>query len=311
MIRRRILFSMTLAAPALLRAAPGLAQAPSAPAPVFHRTRLGALEVTVLNDGTGSRGDVTQGGVQNAPAEEIARVLAAQGIAGTVLANSWNPTLVRGPAGTVLLDTGRGGANGRLQASLRAAGVEPAEVTLVVITHFHGDHIGGLVGADGTAAYPNARLLVPARELAFWTDAGEEARASEGRRPGFALTRRNLAPYADRTATFEDGAALAPGLTAVATNGHSPGHSSILIADGAAQLMVIGDAVTAPELFVPMPDWAPAQDMDPAMAARTRRALLDRLATDRIPVIGYHWPMPAVARIERAGTGFRKLPAEA
>lgn len=299
-----------LALPALLRAAPAAAQAPAPPPTIpFHRTRLGAIELTVVNDGSGWRPDVTTGFVTNAQGEEVRQVLSAQGIANPVLPNSWNATLVRSGGRTVLLDTGRGGANGRLAANLRAAGVEPAAVDTVVITHFHGDHIGGLLGADGTPAFANARIVVPDGEWTYWTDDAEEARAPANRRPGFAMSRRIFAPYGERVTRFAGEADVAPGIRAVQTPGHSPGHVSYLIADGSEQVMVIGDAVTAPELFIPRPDWAPGFDQDPAQAAATRRALLDRLATDRIPAIGYHWPMPGLGRIERAGQGFRLVPA--
>jgi glyoxylase-like metal-dependent hydrolase (beta-lactamase superfamily II) len=292
-------------------AAQGAAQAPAAPPPTipFHRTRIGALEVTVVNDGAGWRPDATGGFVLNAQPEEVRQVLAAQGITNPVLPNSWNVTLVRTGGRNVLIDTGRGGP-GQVAANLRAAGVEPGSIDLVLATHFHGDHIGGLATADGAAAFPNARIAVPEREWAFWTDAGEESRAAPNRQPGFALTRRVFAPYGDRVARFAEGAELAPGIRAVATNGHSPGHTSYLIADGGQQLMVIGDVATAAELFLPRPDWFPGFDQDPPAAIATRRALLDRLATDRIPMVAYHFPMPGIGRVERSGQGFRYLPGQ-
>jgi len=102
---------------------------------------------------------------------------------------------------------------------------------------------------------------------------------------------------------------VAPGITAVASNGHSPGHTSFLVADGSAQLLVIGDAVTTPALFMANPEWYPVFDMDPAKAIATRRAMLDRAATDRIQVVGYHFPFPATGRVERAALGYRLVPA--
>lgn len=314
MHRRHVMLgaAAALATPALLRAAPAAAQAPAPPPTIpFHRTRVGGLDVLVVNDGSGWRPDATRGFVVNAQADEVARVLAGQGIANPVLPNSWNATLVRTGGQTVLIDTGRGGPNGRLAANLAAAGVDPARIDLVVITHFHGDHIGGLLGADGSPAFPAARVVVPEAEWAFWTDAGEEARAPDSRRPGFAMARRLFAPYGARVTRIAPGAEVAPGIRAVQTHGHSPGHASYLVADGSEQLMVIGDAVTAPELFVARPDWFPGFDQDPATAVATRRALLDRLATDRIPAVGYHWAMPGVGRVERADGGFRLVPAGA
>jgi glyoxylase-like metal-dependent hydrolase (beta-lactamase superfamily II) len=262
-----------------------------------------------VNDGAGWRPDATGGFVLNAQPEEVRAVLAAQGVTNPVLPNSWNVTLVRTGGRNVLLDTGRGGP-GQVAANLRAAGVDPAQVDVVAITHFHLDHIGGLVGADGSPTFPNARILVPEREWAFWTDAGEEARASEMRRPGFAGVRRVFAPYAARVERIAAEAEVAPGIRAVPTPGHSPGHACYLVQDGGQQLMVIGDVATSAELFLPRPDWFPGFDMDPPTAVATRRALLDRLATDRIPMVAYHFPMPGIGRVERSGQGFRYMPGQ-
>lgn len=313
-ITRRAALGAALAATALPGAARAQGATPNVAPPAtipFHRSRVGALEVTVVNDGAAWRPDATGGFVLNAQPEEVRAVLAAQGITNPVLPNSWNVTVVRTGGRTVLLDTGRGGANGQVAANLRAAGVDPAAIDLVVITHFHGDHVGGLLGADGAPVFPAARIAVPEREWAFWTDAGEEARAPSNRQPGFAMTRRLFAPYAQRVERFAGEAEVAPGIRAVATHGHSPGHTSYLIADGGAQLMVIGDVATSAELFLPRPDWFPGFDQDPAAAVATRRTLFDRLATDRIPLVGYHFPMPGLGRVERAGTGYRFLPAGA
>ncbi|MGG5820184.1 MBL fold metallo-hydrolase [Falsiroseomonas sp. HW251] len=308
MNRRAFLAAAALPGMPALMPRPARAQAAAPPPTIpLHRTRVGALEVTVVNDGSSWRPDATAGFVVNASPDEVRGVLAAQNIATTILPNSWNVTLVRTGGQAVLLDTGRGG-QGRVAANLAAAGTPPEQVTRVAITHFHLDHIGGLVRADGTPAFPNAQVIVPEREWAFWTDAGEESRAAENRRPGFAAVRRILGAYGDRVARFAPGATVAPGITAVATPGHSPGHSSFLVADGSEQLMVIGDVATSAELFLPMPQWVAGFDMDQATAAATRAALLDRLATDRVRLVAYHFVMPGLGRVERAGQGYRFVP---
>jgi glyoxylase-like metal-dependent hydrolase (beta-lactamase superfamily II) len=306
-----------LAAPPLLGARGASAQAAPPPVvgPAFHRFRVGALTVTVVTDGTNIRADATQGLVVNATSEQVAAAMRAAGITGTAMRNPFNVTFVETPRGLVALDVGTGGFpntdTGALHANMRAAGLDPARVVTIAHTHFHGDHIGGLTTNDGAAVFPQAAVAVPEREWAFWTDAGEEARATEGRRPGFANVRRRFAPYQARITRFAPEAEIAPGIRAVATNGHSPGHTSFLIADGNQQALVIGDAITTPAFFMVNPDWFPMFDMDPPMAVETRRRLLDRAATDRITVIGYHFDMPATGRVERAGTGFRLVPAGA
>ncbi len=303
-----------LAAGAGLALAPGLAPSPAAaqaPAPAFHRVPVGALEAFVVTDGSVVRADATQGFVMNATPAQVSATMQAAGMQGTALNNPFNVTVIRTPRGLVMLDVGRGAPGSTMLANMRAAGLDPAQVVLVIHTHFHGDHIGGLTDANGQALFPNVPVLVPAAEWAYWTDAGEESRAPEGRRPGFANVRAKFAPYRDRVQTFAPGAQVAPGITAVATNGHSPGHTSFIVADGSQQLLVIGDAVNAPAFFMANPEWIPVFDQDPTMAIDTRKRLLDRAAADRIPVVGYHFPMPATGRVERAGTGYRLVPSNA
>ena len=311
MQRRDIL---TMATAAALLPAVGFAQGGGSHAPTaFHKAMVGSIGVTVLHDGMVRRADATQGLVVDVPPAAVSAALQAAGIAGPGIDNPFNPTAVQTPAGLVLIDTGFGqnapAGTGGLLASMRAAGLDPAAVTMVVFTHFHGDHIGGLLLPDGTPAFPKAAIKVPAAEWAYWTDAGEEARAIETRQPAFANVRRRFAAYADRVERFAPGATVAPGITAVTSNGHTPGHTSYLVADGNAQLLVIGDAVTTPALFMANPEWYPNFDMEPAKAIATRRALLDRAATDRIPVVGYHFPLPGTGRVERAGSGYRLVPA--
>lgn len=308
---RRTLLAAGVAAAAL----PGTAPAqPAAPAttPRFHRMMVGAVPVTVLHDGVVRRADATQGFIPNASPEAVSGALAAAGTPGPALENPYNQTVVQTPAGLVLIDVGNGvggpPGTGQMPAAMRAAGLDPANVAVVVISHFHGDHINGLTAPDGTPAFPNAAIKVPEREWTFWHDEGEEARSTEFRRPGFANARRRFAPYAARVERFAPGAEVAPGITALGTPGHSPGHTSFRVADGNAQLIIVSDAVTTPSLFLPHPDWYPIFDMDPPLAVETRKRLLDQVATDRVPVIGYHFPFPATGQVERAGSAYRLVP---
>lgn len=316
-IRRRAALAATvLASPALLRAPPAAAQtAPVQAGPPFHRFRVGALTVTVVTDGSVVRPDATRGLVANADAEQVGATMRAAGIQGTAVRNPYNVTFVETSRGLVALDIGTGGTGGpetgTLHANMRAAGLDPARVSMIVHTHFHGDHINGLTAADGAAIFPQAAVAVPEREWSFWTDAGEESRAAEGRRPNFANVRRRFAPYQARMTRFAADAEVAPGIRAVASPGHSPGHTSFLVHDGNAQALVIGDAVTTPIFFVVNPEWHPVFDMDPPTAIQTRKRLLDRAATEGMPVVGYHFDMPATGRIERAGTGYRLVPSNA
>jgi glyoxylase-like metal-dependent hydrolase (beta-lactamase superfamily II) len=280
-----------------------------------HRVKVGALEAFVVNDGHNVRADATQGFAVNAEPAQVAEAMRAAGLTPPALQNPYNVTVLRTPRGLVMFDAGTGGMSGpetgKAPARMRAAGLDPAQVVLIVQTHFHPDHIAGLASAEGAVNFPNAAIAVPEREWSFWNDASEESRVAAARRPNFALVRNRFAPYRAKITTYAPGAQVAPGITAVATPGHSPGHSSLLIADGNEQLMVLGDAVHSPALFLANPEWRLVFDMDQAQAVETRKRLLDRLATDRIQVIGYHFPMPATGRVERAGTGYRLVPANA
>jgi glyoxylase-like metal-dependent hydrolase (beta-lactamase superfamily II) len=275
----------------------------------FHRIRVGSLDVTIATEGVIARASLPPTFVPNASPEEVTAALRAGGHE-SVPANTYNVTAVRTRDGLVLLDCGFGpqggpAGTGRLAANMSAAGVDLSEVRILAFSHFHGDHIGGLLGAGGAPAFPNARILVPEREWTFWNDEGEMSRGPEARRPAFVNARNRFAPYAARVERFAPGAEIAPGVRAVASPGHAPGHSSFLISDGNDQFFVIADAVNLPALFMARPDWFPSFDMDPPTAVATRRAMLDRLATDRIRAVGYHFPMPATGFVERAGSGYR------
>ncbi len=306
--------SFALATPALMASRASLAQVPG-PAPQgspFHQFRVGSLNVTVVNDGSVTR--PIAGLVVNATPEQTIAAARTAGLQGATLTNPYNVTILETPQGLVVFDVGNGsGPNptlGTLHANMRAAGLDPDRIILIVHTHFHGDHINGLLKADGTAAYPQAqRVMVPEREWTYWTDAAEESRAAERRRPGFANVRRRFAPYADKIARFAPSADITPNVRAVPSNGHSPGHTSFLIHDGRDQALVIGDAVTTPAFFLANPEWYPGFDQDPPVAVESRKRLLDRAATEQMPVVGYHFPMPATGRVERVGAGYRLIPA--
>jgi glyoxylase-like metal-dependent hydrolase (beta-lactamase superfamily II) len=207
----------------------------------------------------------------------------------------------------VALDTGTAGMNPSsrlLPGNMRAAGIDPTKVTHVVISHFHGDHINGLLtGADAT--YPNAEVVVPAGEWSFWNDESNATRSPERQRGNFANTKRRFAPYQGKVRQVQDGAEAVPGIRSVVAAGHTPGHSCYHIADGTAQAMFLGDLTNRPELFVHRPNWHVLFDFDAEMAEAGRRRILDRVATERMTVMGYHYPFPANGHIARDGQGYR------
>lgn len=310
-----------LAAPALLRATPVQAQAAPATAisqaPGFFRFRVGGHTVTMLHDG--SRAIPLAGFVRNAPIEAVQAVLAESFLPTDTLRIPFTLTCLETPRGITLFDTGNGpqaagapgGAQvGLLMQNLRAAGLDPARVTTVVVSHFHGDHISGLLAADGTPAFPNAEIVVPAAEWAWWTDPANEARSPEGQRGTFANTSRRFGPYQGRIRQIAAGAEAAPGVTAIAAHGHTPGHTAYRIADGSDQLIFVADLTNRPELLARRPDFHVGFDFDPMAAEASRRRLFDQVAADRIRVSGYHFPFPATGYVAKEGNGYRYVPAD-
>jgi len=194
--------------------------------------------------------------------------------------------------------------------NLAAAGIDPKAIDVVVISHFHGDHISGLRTADGALAYPNAEIMVPAKEWAFWTDEGAASRAPQNQQGTFQNTKRMFGPIANKVARYEWGKEIVPGITAVDTNGHTPGHTSFVIASGSQAMMYQADVTAniAPAI-VTNPSWQIGGDMDGAQAETSRRKLYDRLATDRMLLSGYHFDFPSLGYIEKAGSGYRLIPA--
>jgi glyoxylase-like metal-dependent hydrolase (beta-lactamase superfamily II) len=225
----------------------------------------------------------------------------------------FNPMVVNTGSKLVVIDTGNGlgaleqtkGAVGQMNANMKAAGIDPAAVDIVVISHFHGDHIGGLKGADGKPIYPNAEIKVPAAEWAFWTD---ESNAANGfNKAQFPNVKKMLDGLGDRVTKYDAGNEVAPGITSIATPGHTPGHVSFVVASGSGKLLVQSDVTNIP-MFVDHPDWHVAFDNDPALAQTTRHKFFDMAAAEKALVAGYHFWFPSVGHIEKAGAGYRLVP---
>ena len=306
-----------MAAPAIMRRAaaqgttPATAALPQAPG--FYRFRVGGFLVTTVHDGFFAR--PLDGFVRNAPFAEVQAAASAAFLPADRQVIPFTITFVQRGDSLIAFDTGNGvtpaGATaGRMIANMAAAGIDPARVTHVIHSHFHGDHVNGLLDAGGGRAFANAQVLVPEAEWAWWTDAGNETRSPESQRGNFANVARRFAPYQGRVTPFRTGAEVVPGITAIAAPGHTPGHTIFRVADGDAQMMFLADVTNRPEIMMAHPDWQIVFDFDGDRAAATRRRVLDMVAADRIRVTGYHFPFPANGYVARAGNGFRFVPAE-
>jgi len=282
------------------------AQAPAAEAapeasPDVHRFSIGSLPAAMLRDGTITLPNDGSIVAMGEPRAEVDALLEAAGEATDPLQLSIQGLLVEAGERVILFDTGAGQAGGadggRLPRSLQAAGVEPAQVTDVFISHLHGDHVGGLVDGDGRPAFANARVRMSEPEwAALQADEGQAALAQA------------IAPQVE---TFAPGAQdIVPGVSAVAVDGHTPGHSGYLVADGDARLLYIGDSAHHHVISVQRPRWTIQFDRDPVLAEDSREALLARLADESLMVSSPHFPFPGVGRIERRGDSFAWVPAQ-
>ncbi len=222
-----------------------------------------------------------------------------------------NITLVRAGNDLILFDNGTGGAMGptagHLVDNLKATGIDPASVTRVVFTHGHPDHIWGTIGADGLR-FPNATYHSAAVEWDFWNGANILSMMPADMHQMVTENQRQYAAVADRVQMFRPGEDIVTGITAIDTPGHTPGHVSFELAGGSG-LIIMGDVLPDPRLYFPHPEWTFGFDADQALAVATRQRVLDRAATDRVTMIGYHWPFPGVGMAERDGTAYRYVPA--
>ena len=179
----------------------------------------------------------------------------------------------------------------------KAAGIDPAKVTNIVITHFHGDHISGLMAKDTNAPiFPKAQIHVAANEYKFWTNPATTAGAAKRIQAVF--------PGWSNIKQFEGDIEVVPGVRAIATPGHTPGHTSYHIGSGSQQLIVLGDLTNIRALNVTNPGWHLIFDADPAMAESGRRKMFDRAIADKITLTGYHWGMPGAGTMAKDGNGY-------
>lgn len=282
----------------------------------WYRYKVGDHEITVVTDGVSKIAKLPNGFVANVPNDQVEAALGAVFMPGGGINIPYTPIVVNTGSKLIVMDTGTGQANfttskgaaGQFQSNLAAAGIDAKAVDTVIISHYHGDHINGLLMADGSTAFPNAEILVPAAEHKYWMDDGEMSRAPAGRMEGqFKNIRRVFSgDILKRVKTYDAGKEIAPGITSVATPGHTPGHSSYVISSGGKTLFVQADVTNVPFLFARNPGWHLMFDQDPKMAEETRRKVYDMLAADKTMMQGFHYPFPAVAFIEKSGTGYRE-----
>ena len=288
-----------------------------AQAPGFYRYKVGGFECTSINDGARSF-PLPDKFVTNVPKEQaLAAAQAAYMPAGMVTV-PFNPQLINTGAKLVLIDTGNGaaalgptkGAVGRTLQNLAAAGVDPRAIDAVVISHLHPDHTNGIRAADGTLAFPNAEIMVPAKDWEFWMseDNAAKAQSNEMMKNYFANVRKVYAGIESKVTRYDWDKEIIAGITTVATPGHTPGHTSFVVASGSDKVLLQSDVTNIPEFFLRNPDWHVAYDVDPDMAQKTRHKFYDMAAAEKATVVGFHFAFPSIGHVEKDGAGYRLVP---
>jgi glyoxylase-like metal-dependent hydrolase (beta-lactamase superfamily II) len=281
-------------------------------APSFYRSKVGDFEVTVVSDGA-RVAPIPDGYVRNVSKEPVlAAAEAAFNPKGSLFA-PFNPVVVNTGSKLVLLDTGFGAGIGPtvglLQSTMAAAGIDPKAIDIVVISHMHGDHILGLKNADGSLAFPNAEIKVPANDWAFWMNDDNMAKYQDPfNKVQMGFNRKIFSDLKDKVTRYEAGKEVAPGITAIDASGHTPGQCALLIASGSGRLLFQADVTNVPDLFLRNPDWHVMFDHEPEKAAATRRRIHDMAAAEKLLVTGYHYPFPSLGYSEKAGSGYRLIP---
>ena len=246
------------------------------------------------------------------PQDELAPILAASGVARDQLTPPCNLTLLRQENRLVLFDAGSGPAfmpsAGTLLDSLDAVGVAPDDITHVVFTHAHPDHLWGILDDFDDPVFTEAEHMIAQTEWDYWTDPDTVNTIGEARASFAVGAARRLAAIEDQITFFKGGDEVLPGVMAHMTPGHTPGHTSFEIRDGGQALMVGGDAIGNHHVALARPEWASGSDQDPDLGATTRLRLLDQLVADDIALLGFHLPQGGLGRIERASQGYNFIP---
>ena len=317
-ITRRTLFTGVAAAGAATALAPlagrsAVAATSAGKGTGVYRYKLGDYELIQLMDGARTF-PMPDKFVVNVSKDEAIKAAAAAYMPDGKVTIPFSPMIVNTGSKLVAIDTGNGlganaaskGAVGQARLNMEAAGIDPKQIDIVVISHFHGDHIGGLKNADGSPAFPNAEIKVPKVEAAFWGDDANAGRANGFNKAQFPNVKKMMAGL--KVTPYEADKEVAPGITSVFTPGHTPGHMSFVVASGSKKMMVQSDVSNIPSLFIKHATWQAIFDNDPDLTIATRKKFYDMVAAEKMIVSGYHFPYPCVGHVEKTTDGYQMVP---
>jgi glyoxylase-like metal-dependent hydrolase (beta-lactamase superfamily II) len=281
----------------------------------IYRYKVGSYECTSVADGV-AQFPFPKNWVRNVPDAQAQAAAEAAYMPKGMVRVPFNPQLINTGSKLILIDTGVGPSPtnprvGQLMANLAAAGVDPKSVDMVIMSHLHPDHTNGIKTADGGLAFPNAEILVPAQDWAFWMSDENAAKAESNpmMKNYFANVRRVYANVpASRVTKYEWGKEVAPGITAVDASGHTPGHTAFAVASGNARIFLQSDITNIPQLFLRNPEWHVAFDIDAPKAVQTRRKFYDMVSAEKAVVVGFHFPFPSIGHVEKDGANYRLVP---
>jgi glyoxylase-like metal-dependent hydrolase (beta-lactamase superfamily II) len=295
---------------------PAFSQGKDFAAQGFAKFKVGDLNVTTVYDGVWEKAH-DPGLIANASIDETKAALKAAGLTDAFVPVPFTVTFVEKAGDLIMFDSGTGGQTGGPKAgllakqNLAAASIDPTKIKTIVVTHYHADHIFGMMEKDSNKLlFPNAEIVVPAGEHKFWTDPELLAKLPEPRRP---LVQRIQAtmPTWTNIRQVGDGVEVIPGVRSINTNGHTPGHTSYELASGNAKLVVSGDVTNVPALFAKNPGWHASFDQDAPLAEKSRRAFFEAVVADGSTVTGYHWGIPGAGTIKKDGNGYALVPVTA
>jgi glyoxylase-like metal-dependent hydrolase (beta-lactamase superfamily II) len=278
-------------------------------APTHYRFRFGDFEVTTIRDGAIALDGPHPIFGEDVDAAEVKALAEASLLPPDRMVIGFSPVVVNTGVEVVLFDSGNGAGRrpdaGQLASMLGTAGFQPDQIDVVVLTHFHPDHIGGLM-EEGAPLFPNARYVTSAVEYDFWS--AEDKLAGPTERVA-TLTQSNVVPLAEKIGFISEGDAVASGIEAIDAFGHTPGHTVFHVESAGKRLMITADTANHYVMSLERPEWHVRFDMDKDGAIAARKKVFDMIAAERIPFTGYHMPFPSVGFVEKTETGYRYIPA--